>query len=84
MSREGVNKGTLLGPGDLISTLFLDMIRQFLMALFMAGICLRPAQPCPPLADHPYREGVRMCFDSWSLPALSSWYWGRSSCWSAW
>jgi len=38
MSKEGVAKGVLLVLVLLISTLFLTMIRHFLMALFMAGL----------------------------------------------
>lgn len=36
--KENVSKGTLLGLLVLISTLFLAMIHQFLMAIFMAGL----------------------------------------------
>jgi predicted PurR-regulated permease PerM len=46
MKRELVNKGVLLALVLLISALFLSMIRQFLMPIFMAGIfaaILRPA-----------------------------------------
>jgi len=46
MKRELVNKSVLLALVLLISALFLDMIRQFLMPIFMAGIfaaILRPA-----------------------------------------
>lgn len=38
MKRELVNKSVLLALVLLISALFLDMIRQFLMPMFMAGI----------------------------------------------
>ncbi|MBM9538053.1 AI-2E family transporter [Desulfobulbus alkaliphilus] len=38
MSREGVAKGVLLALVVCISALFLTMIRQFLMALFMAAL----------------------------------------------
>ena len=38
MKRELINKSVLLALVLLISALFLDMIRQFLMPMFMAGI----------------------------------------------
>lgn len=38
MKREMINKSVLLALVLLISALFLDMIRQFLMPMFMAGI----------------------------------------------
>ena len=38
MKREMINKSVLLALVLLISALFLDMIQQFLMPMFMAGI----------------------------------------------
>jgi predicted PurR-regulated permease PerM len=38
MNREHINKTTLLGLVVIISALFLTMIHQFLMAIFMAGL----------------------------------------------
>ncbi|MDX9897193.1 MAG: AI-2E family transporter, partial [Desulfofustis sp.] len=46
MKRELINKSVLLALVLLISALFLDMIRQFLMPMFMAGLfsaMLKPA-----------------------------------------
>ena len=49
MKRDLINKSVLLALVLLISALFLDMIRQFLMPMFMAGLfsaILKPAHRC--------------------------------------
>ncbi len=45
MNRDYINKTTLLGLVVIISALFLTMIHQFLMAIFMAGLCSAMVSP---------------------------------------